>query len=599
MIEINQKNKTNIARGLRKIVACVSLLYLFAAVSIQGETLWQAGPGDADKMLGRDVSFNLQKVPPYGALFTFKAVNATTMVPEVAVFANGLPCGILQIAGARYPGFGPPIATNRVFNRPCYLYIPKEFLVAGTNTLRIQRLGHPYNRKLMLFLGFTTESMRLDALSASPTEPLHTKPTFMGVAKGSFPITEGTIGAESAADKWLGIAYSGNPQRVTFWNDIRHLQPKRMEYLLALRDLNMRVILDGWNCARTKATDVDPDGKPPAKARAYLDEMFTRYGNLIQFYEINNEPCMGITDAAFAYVLAVTKYVNSIKPSHLLIAPPGWAFGGGYGDPKNWDDGKHDDWRRQIDDLCQTLNGHSYGNSYAYDNGSLAENCDTYGSILTNGWQKPFINTECGAGDMHKDIHELGGNQQASIFDRNLRAHISWADYFTVFSLWEDKPFTFLTGDENKPETWQARPVGQDADTRVKIFRRLALAYSTHGKPLAYTFQNPDEVRYQLVYFRGVDTSTLQPLPGSGATAGKILLNFVNFDLQQSHTLSVRITMPQRGVYKGERFGPGDSYTAARSIVDGLNATPQIDLKVELGPGDAVQYILDPPTKGI
>ena len=538
-----------------------------------------------------DVRFSLATVPAGGAVFTFKPTTVSIMVPELAIFANGLPCGILQLAGAAYPGFGPPVATNRVFARPYQVFIPREFLVAGPNTLRLQRLGHPYNRKLTLFLGFGWDFMRLDALDALPPEPVHTKLTYTGIAPGGFHLKAGHVAAEAAADEWLGIAHCGNPVRVTFWNDITGLQPQRLEYLQALRALNMRVILDGWNCRRTKATDVDPDGQPSAKTRAYLDQMFTSYGAFIQFYELCNEPCMNITDAAFEHVLAVAKYVNKIKPPHVLIAAPGWAFGGHTGDPKDWDDGKHDANRRRIDDLCQALNGHAYATSYGYDNGNLTENCDTYGSVLPNGWPKPFINTECGAGDMHKDIHEIGGNPYASIFDRALRAHIGFADYFTAFSLWADEPFMFLTGDATKPETWQARPCGKDTDTRVKAFRRLALAYGTHGRPLAYTWQNPDDVRHQLVYFRAVDTSSLPPLPGSGAKSDKVLLSFVNFDLQAAHTLKIRVVLPS-GRWAGQRIGPANNYTGARSEIAELTASPALDLKEELGPGEAVQYIL-------
>ena len=61
--------------------------------------------------------------------------------------------------------------------------------------------------------------------------------------------------------------------------------------------------------------------------------------------------------------------------------------------------------------------------------------------------------------------------------------------------------------------------------------------------------------------------------------------------------MQVRVRMPAPGVYHGERFGPGDTYAAAHSTVD-LKADPFVDLDVELGAGDAVQYILDRPATG-
>jgi hypothetical protein len=72
-------------------------------------------------------------------------------------------------------------------------------------------------------------------------------------------------------------------------------------------------------------------------------------------------------------------------------------------------------------------------------------------------------------------------------------------------------------------------------------------------------------------------------------------LNFVNFE-DRAATVEVRVTMPQAGTYRGRRFGPGESYAAARKDVT-LKAAPALDLTVELGPGEAVQYILPPPAK--
>lgn len=86
--------------------------------------------------------------------------------------------------------------------------------------------------------------------------------------------------------------------------------------------------------------------------------------------------------------------------------------------------------------------------------------------------------------------------------------------------------------------------------------RRLSLAYATHGAPLTYQIANKDVLADKLVYVRAVDTSTLKPLAGSGATSNKVLVNFVNFE-STPQTVSVNVTMPKNGVYEGNVLETG------------------------------------------
>lgn len=95
------------------------------------------------------------------------------------------------------------------------------------------------------------------------------------------------------------------------------------------------------------------------------------------------------------------------------------------------------------------------------------------------------------------------------------------------------------------------------------------------------------------VYFRAVDTAALPAQLGSHATSNKILLNFVNFE-NSAETMHVRVTLPQRGSYGGDRFGPGDTFAAAHRLVT-LEASPTAELTVALPAGESVQYILTPP----
>jgi hypothetical protein len=134
---------------------------------------------------------------------------------------------------------------------------------------------------------------------------------------------------------------------------------------------------------------------------------------------------------------------------------------------------------------------------------------------------------------------------------------------------------------------------GPGKDTRVKTYRRLALAYATHGTPLPYTVVNRSDLQYKKVYFRAVDTSTLAPQAGSGATSNKLLLSFVNFE-NAPETLDVRVTLPKAATYPAERIGPGNIWSAADSNLT-LKGEPEVELKEALQPGEAVEYILSPP----
>jgi hypothetical protein len=109
---------------------------------------------------------------------------------------------------------------------------------------------------------------------------------------------------------------------------------------------------------------------------------------------------------------------------------------------------------------------------------------------------------------------------------------------------------------------------------------------------LTYTIQNPSDIEYKMIYFRGVNTGTLHEAPGSGAKSNKILLNFVNFE-NTPESLDVRVTLPESRTYQAERIGAGDTWGAAHSIVT-VSGKPDVELKEALGPGESVEYILSP-----
>ncbi len=217
---------------------------------------------------------------------------------------------------------------------------------------------------------------------------------------------------------------------------------------------------------------------------------------------------------------------------------------------------------------------------------------------IEDGWPKPYLNTETGTNNWHSEengAHETSSQPKAQAFDRILRAHIAVVDrtlqhaaIFGDYGLFEQPaPWNDLT--QLKMNT---APDGIGKDTRVKTFRRLALAYATHGSPLTYRVLNPADNLYKMVYFRAVDTSTLPPEPGNAAVSNKILLNFVNFE-NQTETLNVRVTLPKSETYQAERIGPEETYAKAYTELS-LAPKPDLDLSEKLGPGESVQYILTP-----
>ena len=612
---------------------------------------WPASVGPVPSIT--TINYTLASKPAYGVMFIFKPTTASALVPELAVYSNSNPCGIIQIGGADAPvGYPPasmPTSTyTRKFSRTYQLYIPPQFLVAGANTLQLARLGHPFIRTNATWLDFSIDYLELDTLAAPATEPLHGKMAYVGYSDGEMDIDPAHIAKEQAQAEWMGVAYSGNPARVTFWKEVASRQPpaSQLAYLQKLKSLNMAVILDGWGCFQTTDSNL-VNGQLPADAQTYISSLFTHYGSLARFYEITNEPTQSFSNCSYKYCLAAAAYVNTIKPPTLLVAAPGYSFGGTFGYPLNWDgtllslpkgqvqptEPQCISNRQALDNLCNAYNGHNWGYSTWGDNTSPAENIDSHGTSIgnntyqvANGWDKPMIATECGSATPMFDIplKDANGNyailpSKTSALDRNLRFNIATGDYLCAADMWNgDTSYNYIEGppsdlsESTDPTVWNAAPSdpsndtqGNDKGNRVSVLRRLALAYGTHGRPLPYTWQNLSPLVQgttpPLGYFRAVDTSTLAPIPGSGATSNKILLSFVNFDMFNSTTIAVNVPMPNRGTYTADIYTSLPSYTAAHTAIgsfvtnsDGTLPQSLLPTKITLGPGEATEYIISP-----
>lgn len=567
---------------------------------------WDSIPQGLNKSLNSTFSihYSLAEIPQYGVHFRVKVLDAHKSVPQMAVFSNSMLSGIIQIAGV-----GGTTSTYE-YKKLYELYIPKEQLQLGTNVLKLSAEGCMSCRAdENKFLWWKWDYLSLDALAAPAEEPIHGRYVESGtkVSNLSFYYDQGAVKHLPYVLKWLGIAYSGNVMRVDCATDVKDGCSSIKPYYETLRDYNTQAVALHLHTGNIKLKD---DGTLPADAENKLSDYVKQYGSMFQYYEIDNEP--GLFNRSKSVNLAIAKWLKTNLPTlapHVKTVAPGWAYAPEYslrtcrnqttsgvfscGDPDGWEGDPNQ--RMELEEMTDLTNGHAYGTSYVNNkDGSFVENMRTFGGA-EDGLQKLMLNTEYGTSDSHLDPTEYGAAEpHAAVFDRILRAHIGYADMFMQHAAFYPEYALFEPGidlNTQNPAQMEIHKNSLESDTRVSVMRRLNLAYATHGKPLVYEVANKPELSDKLVYFRGVDTSTLPALPGSGGKSNKVLLNFVNFE-STPQTIEVKVTMPQSAIYEGERFGAGDKYESARSYLSGLEAAPELAFKETLGPGEAVQYIL-------
>lgn len=557
----------------------------------------------ADQNPAMQINYRLGSVPTYGAMLSFKLLHAHQHVPEMTVFANGICVGIIQLwgTGGTKVENDPGLRWRKTYQ----LYIPKEFLSAGANVLRLEATRNSYaGASLDQYLWWEWDYLQLEALSGAATEPLHGKMAYLGSTlthnSQCFTVDQTTVNAASIIFKWMGIAYSNNTIRANFWSDVTDQQPNRLEYLQALRDLNLTAVSDHLNLSN----DANFDGNAlNAAGVTALNDFFTLYRNYFLWYELDNEPGASFACNSKERIKNVANYVNQIKPAHVKTTAPGWAyFDNPCTDPPGWEAREMD--RREVEERSQALNGHTYGGTEGFIDNLKSINLQ---EGITDGWPREMIATETGTQDFHSDAYDASSIQtHASRFDRILRANVAVVDramqHAVKFRALYPEDYGLFTGSEGWVDAINQLTSNPGAnngleDSRLQTYRRLALAYATHGGPLAYTYLNPTQVQHQKVYFRAVDTATLPPVAGSGATSDKILLNFVNFS-GAPQTMRVRVTLPSAGTYHAQRIGPGATWGASHSDVY-LAATPTVDINEVLPARESVQYILTRPADRI
>lgn len=554
------------------------------------------------------IMYKLDKIPVNGVLFRVSIIDAYKSIPQMSVFSNRQLSGIIQIAGVAGTD------SKYTFRKTYELYIPKEQLVAGTNELKLQAARGIYSSDLEdKYNWWTWDDLSLESLNAPIKEPIHGSYTLTGtmVNNKQFYFDEGAVTHLPYIMKWLGVAYSGNIMRTSCASDVGRSCSNMEEYYKVLKDYNMQAVALYLYTGDIK---LKADGSLPDDAEKKLTEYFQKYSPYFQYYEVDNEP--GLFNRSKAVNLAIANWLNekgkTIAP-HLQTVAPGWAYWPSYstdscgnqkgtlkrcGDPDGWE--RDSEQRNELEEVTDLTNGHSYGESYIFSHGgSFTENLRTFGGTA-DGLGKKMLTTEFGTSDTHVDAYQYGAAERTSaVFDRIMRGHIGYADMFIQHAAFFKNFSLFKYGfnlEEHDPAKTEIYYTKEGEDSRVSIMRRLSLAYATHGAPLSYEITNKEDLADKLLYVRAVDTSTLEPQPGSKATSNKVLVNFVNFE-DTPQTVHVKVNMPKKTVYEGERFGSGDSYEAARSYVSGKSATPVLEFTETLAPGEAVQYILQPSSE--
>lgn len=564
---------------------------------------------DASELPEFTVAYELPEVPEHGVLFRVNILDAYKSTPQMSVFSNGQLSGIIQIAGLSDSGSEFP------FRKSYELYIPKEQLREGANELRMGTLTCLYCSEAETdYLWWTWDSLSLTELTAPIGEPIHGSYVLSGttVNNKQFYFDKAATEHLPYVIKWLGLAYSGNIMRASCASDVGNSCSDMENYYKELQKYNMQSVV---LYLHTGDIVLNEDGSLPDTAVQKLENYFASYGKYFQYYEVDNEP--GLFNRSKEVNLAIAEWLNErgkeMAP-HMKTVAPGWAYWPEFrenscgnqrqgeaqrcGDPDGWE--RDAEQRLELEQVTDLTNGHSYGESYLFaEGGSFTENLRTFGGS-ENGLPKTMLSTEFGTSDSHYDPERYGASQpKAAVFDRIMRSHIGYAEMFIQHAAFF-KDFTlFKTGfslEGHDPASTEIYYVDEEQESRVSIMRRLNLAYATHGAPLSYTVDNIEELENKLVYVRAVDTSTLDPLPGSNATSNKILINFVNFESTEQ-TVTATVTLPQNTTYEGERFGNGDTYAEARSYVSGLEASPQLTFTETLQPGEGVQYMLQPSSE--
>lgn len=561
---------------------------------------WKVFPKGMKASVNKTLSidYTLSALPAYGVEFDVHILNAYISVPQIAVYSNGRMAGLLQIAGTA--GSGGAYAYRDLYR----LYIPNELLMAGENTLKLEVYAGSYsNTSGDANLWYEWDELSMTALSAPASEPIHGRYVHLGTAvTNSFAINDDVTRLLPDLMEWLGIAYSGNMMRTGFYSDTRKMwQDGIVSYLKTMKDLNLQPVGGIFGTDFMNGPDMTA-GHMPDSMKTYYRQFMADYGSYFTYLEMDNEP--GVFNHNQSSLVELAQFLKSEQQSTpwVKIVAPGWAYWPTKGTPYGWE--RDPAQRRPIEALSDLTNGHSYGLSGLAQarGGALNENLLTYSGGTEEGLPKEMVMTETGANDMHADQSKFGASAYkfAAVFDRELRGDIGYADHIMQHTAFDSsspnyalfvRSANWSTHRAADTAAWAANSA-EGGETRLRTFRRLAAAYATHGAPLPYTFLSGDESAGRKIYVRAVDTRAL----GTslvGASSDKRIISVVNFEPvgTPARHVSVRVTLPESGMYRLEQYRDGSTLNASYSV-DDRSVSPYLDLDLTVAAGEAVQLYL-------
>jgi len=558
---------------------------------------WKAFPKGMKASVAKTLSINytLNALPANGVEFDVHILNAYMSVPQMAVYSNGRLAGLLQIAGTSGSGGAYP------FRELYQLYIPSELLSAGANELKLEVYGGSYaGSSGDAYLWYEWDELSMKALSAPAPEPIHGRYVHLGTAiTNSFEFNDNVTRLLPDLTEWLGVAYSGNMMRAGFWSDTRKLWQDGIDsYLQTMKDMNLQPVVGMFGTDFMNGTEM-LSGYMPESMKTYYRQFMADYGSDFAYLEMDNEP--GVFGHSQASLVELGKFLQAQKAATpwLNIVAPGWAYWPTKGAPYGWE--RDPLQRKPIEALSDLTNGHSYGLSGLAQarGGALNENLLAYDGGTAEGLPKEMVMTETGANDLHSDQSRFGASAYkfAAVFDRELRSNIGYADHIMQHTAFDSsnpnyalfvKPGNWNTHRVSDTAVWAANSA-ESGQTRMRTFRRLAAAYATHGAPLSYSFLSSDESAGNKIYVRAVDTRTLGVSP-IGASADKQIVSVVNFEPvgTAARRVSVRVELPDSGIYRVEQYRDGSTLGAAYSV-ENRSALPYVDLDLTVAAGEAVQ----------
>lgn len=532
------------------------------------------------------LKFTLSQAPANGAAFVLGVEDADAMVTSVGVFVNGVLSGMPQVIGYDLvPG-------ERLTNRAWVVTIPKERLQAGENTVTLRILPPYYqsgnavqnqSEEYIQMMGLRGKGnnpytgswlhwnyLALYALGKPAAEPINGRPVWMGTNLGYLHHDGGEPWRQYAVRdlSYIGLVGTQAPIRYGVWNAGELNKINRPEGAPSGGETTAEYQLKSLVEAGMAPHLLNEPGRGITSLDQLADsheaKILRDYGKYFASYEIGNEvdePIWGwdslkIADAYSTIqrqAVAAQAFRKMFPELKFTIIGQGWYHA--------WDFSVIDaQFRKEAPNdpgFTDDLSTHNYAKSYIIP-------AVGYNLLYGSNAPAPIWTTECGAYSSDRE--------DATEFDANIRGNLAFATYIIQYVCHagndEFKHFSLFLSKDKDAKVME----------RARSYRRLVHSFGLHGKPLTWTYANPDAMKDKLVYINPVD-------------AGKwIKISFVSYS-HDPEEIDVSVVLPKSGKFQATRYGDG------RIVEEGIRtatieANPTARFKETLAPGETVEYLI-------